>query len=514
MAALAFGIVRLPELTRSPLWFDELFSVGVAGLPFTDAMRRIIADHTNPPLFYLLLKGWMAIGGESDQWVRLLPCVLAMLLGAAMVWLAREARVGGAAGALAVALAAASPLLVDLANEVRGYSLLALLSCLSLAALLHDRRLRTRHTLALLTVINVALVHTHYFGWLTIAAECVVVVSCWARDDARRVLRSAAVSALAFLPWAAAVGAHMLANPAPLRNVAWIAPPDAAAPLWLLRDVTGRSGSAVADLVWLGLVALALTLLAAARWRRVPTAADAVETSALKLLAAAGVAVPLMVWLVSVFSGHSVWVQRYLIGASAPLALLVAIAVTSLPPRRWAVGASLGFVWCAVALAALPTRPPTKFDWRRFVRRIDLSVGSPANLYAMEAFIAAPLQRYARAGMEVHVINALDALPRNDGWLVYRPESFTAKSPSEHLRAIGFTVVTALSAETAGQKIVAVRIRKSPEATADTASRAPTPPTQKPPMQAPPVQAPPVQASPMQAPPMQAPPVQKTPPLR
>ncbi|MDQ8155299.1 MAG: glycosyltransferase family 39 protein [Gemmatimonadota bacterium] len=468
LAALAFGVVRLPELTRSPLWFDELFSVGVAGLPLTDSLRRIVADHTNPPLFYLLLKGWMAIGGESDQWVRLLPCVLAMLLGAALVWLARETRAGGVAGTLAVALAAASPLLVDLANEVRAYSLLALLACLSLAAVLHDRRVRSRHTFALLTVVNVALVHTHYFGWLTVAAACIVVVSCWPRDDARRVLRSAAYTALAFVPWAGAVGAHMYANPAPLRNVAWIAPPDAAAPLWLLRDVTGRSGSAAADLGWLALVVGALVLLAVARWRRTTSTSNSVETGSLKLLAAAGVAVPLTVWIVSVFSGHSVWVQRYLIGAAAPLALLVAIAVTALPPRRWAAGAAVGFAWCAVALAALPTRAPTKFDWRRFVRRIDVTVGSPANLYAVEAFIAAPLQRYARAGMRVHMVATLDQIPRDDGWLVYRPESFASRPPADRLRAIGFTVVTALSAETAGQKVVAVRLRRAPVATANT----------------------------------------------
>ncbi|MDP1889545.1 MAG: glycosyltransferase family 39 protein [Gemmatimonadaceae bacterium] len=478
IATLVLGIFRLPELTRSSLWYDELFSMGVAGLPAAEALRRVVADHTNPPLFYVLLKGWMAIGGDSDHWVRLLPCVLAMLLGAALVWLAREARVDARAGMLAVALAAASPLSVDLANEVRGYSLLALLACLSLAATLHDRTRRTRETFALMTMINIALVHTHYFGWLTIGAECVAAAYAWPRPHLWRVLRSAGLTLIAFVPWAAAVAAHALSNPAPLRNVAWITSPDAAAPLWLLRDLTGRSGIASVDMVWVGFVVIALVMLAVAQWRRREVArqplaagrvasarADAVADGApaegaLPLLALAGLAAPVLVWAVSLASGHSFWVQRYLVGAAAPVALLTAIALSSLPPRRWGAAAVAGFIWTAVACAALPQRSPTKFDWRRFVRRVDMSVGSPRDVYALEAFTGAPLLRYAHAGMQLHMVKSLQDLPSGDVWLVYRRDSFADGSPAAALRTLGFTTVTSLSAETAGQKIVAVRIRR------------------------------------------------------
>lgn len=463
IATLVFGIFRLPELTRSPLWYDELFSMGVAGLPVADALRRIVADHTNPPLFYILLKGWMALGGEGDHWVRLLPCLLAMLLGAALVWLAREVRVGARAGMLAVALAAASPLSVDLANEVRGYSLLALMACLSLAATLHDRTRRTRETFALMTIINIALVHTHYFGWLTIGAECVAALYAWRRPLAWRVLRSAGLTLLAFVPWAAAVAAHALTNPAPLRNVAWIEPPDAAAPLWLLRDLTGRSGIAAVDLAWLALVAIALVVLGVVRWRRrheAPGRSDAPVVGTLPLLAISALAVPFAVWAVSLLSGHSFWVQRYLIGAAAPVALLTAMAVAALPPRRWGVAAIAGFVWAAVACAALPQRAPTKFDWRRFVRRVDMAVGSPRDVYALEAFTGAPLLRYAREGMRLHMVKSLRDLPGGDLWLVYRRDSFANGSPAQALQALGFTTVTSLAAETAGQQIVAVRVRR------------------------------------------------------
>jgi hypothetical protein len=181
---------------------------------------------------------------------------------------------------------------------------------------------------------------------------------------------------------------------------------------------------------------------------------------ALALLALAGLAAPVLVWAVSLVGGHSFWVQRYLVGAAAPVALLTAIAVAALPPRRWGAAAIVGFVWTAVACAALPQRAPTKFDWRRFVRRVDMSVGSPRDVYALEAFTGAPLLRYARAGMRLHMVKSLGDLPGGDLWLVYRRDSFADGSPARALQSLGFATVTSLAAETAGQQIVAVRIRR------------------------------------------------------
>lgn len=478
LAAAAFGIVRLPELTRSSLWYDELFSIVVAGLPFGESMRRIIADHTNPPLFYLLLKGWMSVGGEGDAWVRLLPCLFALLLGAALVWLAREAHAGVIAGALAVALAAASPLTVDLANEVRAYSLLALLACLSLASALRARRLATAESFALLTLLNIALVHTHYFGWLTVAAEIAAAAWCWPRAVMRGVARSAALTTLAFVPWATTVIAHALRNPAPLRNVEWIAPPGMAVPLWLVRDLTGRWNMPQANIAWLAFASVALVVLALSQWGviRRPTAsmprlgdaaapaaplrADSHDSGAIALLALAALGAPLAVWGLSRVSGQSIWVERYLIGAAAPVALLTAIAVAALTPRRRPVAALIGFAWAAVAFAALPGRAPIKFDWRRFARRMDVAVGSPRDVFAFEAFTAAPLRRYAGPGMRVHVARAVEQIPTGDAWVVFRPESFADSPPAERLRAMGFTVVATLSAQVAGQRIVALRARR------------------------------------------------------
>ena len=68
-------VLPLPLLVQS-LWLDEASSVWFARLPLGDLLFRLCDPH--PPGYYLLLKGWLALG-ESEVWLRL-PSVLASLL--------------------------------------------------------------------------------------------------------------------------------------------------------------------------------------------------------------------------------------------------------------------------------------------------------------------------------------------------------------------------------------------------------------------------------------------------
>src|ERR1044072_2774624 len=73
LIAIAFVLARLLRLTSSCLWFDEIFSVHAARHTWADLVKFAAADIIHPPLFYALLKIWIAIGGESILWLRLLP---------------------------------------------------------------------------------------------------------------------------------------------------------------------------------------------------------------------------------------------------------------------------------------------------------------------------------------------------------------------------------------------------------------------------------------------------------
>ena len=74
LVALFLG-VRLWRLDASCLWFDEVFSVHAARHGWGELLEFVALDLIHPPLFYLLLKVWMAVvgGGEPVWWQRLFP---------------------------------------------------------------------------------------------------------------------------------------------------------------------------------------------------------------------------------------------------------------------------------------------------------------------------------------------------------------------------------------------------------------------------------------------------------
>src|SRR5687768_3478552 len=83
---------RLWRLTGTCLWFDELFSVHAARHTWGGLGRFVAADLIHPPLFYALLKVWVAAGGESLLWLRLFPFVASVAALVPLLLLARELR--------------------------------------------------------------------------------------------------------------------------------------------------------------------------------------------------------------------------------------------------------------------------------------------------------------------------------------------------------------------------------------------------------------------------------------
>src|SRR5438874_6895737 len=115
---VVIGIV-LRFLTTSHLWLDEALTVNIARLPLSripDALRH----DGSPPLYYLLLHGWITVFGAGDVAVRALSATFAIAT-LPLMWLA-GLRLGGRRVAVAaVVLLAASPFASRFATEARMY---------------------------------------------------------------------------------------------------------------------------------------------------------------------------------------------------------------------------------------------------------------------------------------------------------------------------------------------------------------------------------------------------------
>ena len=177
--------LRLPYLGTQSLWYDETFTRTIAAAPsVTRLWHEVKATEGTPPLYYLLTWGWGKLFGiHSDAALRA-TSGLAGATCAPAAFLALR-RFGGSRAALAAAaLVAASPMLVWYSLDARAYSLLVLLSLISIWAtsLVLERPTPCRFLGWALAAA--AVVWTHYFGAFLVVAE--VVLLLWRLPEARR----------------------------------------------------------------------------------------------------------------------------------------------------------------------------------------------------------------------------------------------------------------------------------------------------------------------------------------
>lgn len=187
-------------LVTTPLWLDEALSVNIARLPISeigDALRR----DGHPPLYYLLLHGWMELFGEGDRAVRSLSALMTVV-GVGFAYRCGRRLGSTRLGVTAALVFAVSPFAFRFGSETRMYSLVMVLvmaGYLVASSALEDPR---PPLLGGVAAITAALMWTHYWTfWLLGAAGVLLIVRARRSIPARKVLGAMAVGALTFLPW-------------------------------------------------------------------------------------------------------------------------------------------------------------------------------------------------------------------------------------------------------------------------------------------------------------------------
>jgi len=163
-ALAVFAVVTRAPLLREGLWRDEAISVVVASAPgLPELLERNRVSDYNPPLFNLLLAGYVRVAGTGETALKLLALGIGLLAAAATTALAFE--LGGAlAGALTGALAVNNPLLIEMSTEVRAYSLSLLLAALGLLVAFRLRRRGSARGFVGLAALLTLLVYSHVAG--------------------------------------------------------------------------------------------------------------------------------------------------------------------------------------------------------------------------------------------------------------------------------------------------------------------------------------------------------------
>jgi|TARA_B100002003_G_scaffold140990_2_gene130404 mannosyltransferase len=187
LLSLGAFVLRVVRLDYRALWWDEGRNIFFARLDWVSAAEiSVRSGDTNPPIYRLLLGGWMQLAGASPFSVRLLSVFFGVLAVALLYRLAAELY-GERVAAIAAALAAVAPPLVYYSQEAKGYPLVVLAAVWSawLWLRLH-RRLGVARSSALWAWFGIATllaVGAHYFALLFLFAQNLWTVAWW-RDNA------------------------------------------------------------------------------------------------------------------------------------------------------------------------------------------------------------------------------------------------------------------------------------------------------------------------------------------
>ena len=319
LACLVALLVRVHRLAEPLMRWDEGWSVAHASRSWVEVIR-LASWEVHPPLFYLLLKPWLALG-RNVFLVRSFPVLVSLLAVPLTFQVARRWMGQRPLAWLAAGLAAVVPALVYYAQVTRMYPLVVVWLLLAVWALLVWLDVGEKRALLGLVLAGLAALYTLYY-----AAFALVGLYAYGMLVSRRrrwsLLAAGVITAILYLPWLFYAGPMMLermAQAAPVETIMPVTPWGLLASVWTaLTFDFGSQG-------WGALAVLAVLLLA-------PILVRPARQEAARLL------MPILALLVSTIgivlaSGVYFFAPRLLTPAMPFLLLLLAWALDGLGRR-------------------------------------------------------------------------------------------------------------------------------------------------------------------------------------
>lgn len=176
---------------------DEVWALMYAERTWSEQLSSIRSDLVHPPLFYVLERAWFKLFGVSDSSAKELPVLINLLaIGVFPVLASRVTRSWRLASVLFLT---AYLHVFAIPNLVRGYSLVLLLTIVSVWSWDAWRRRPTTAALAIWTATMSLAVLTHFFCALLLASF--VLLTWWRGPERKSLTVAAAIPAVIFCAW-------------------------------------------------------------------------------------------------------------------------------------------------------------------------------------------------------------------------------------------------------------------------------------------------------------------------
>lgn len=409
------AFLRLYRLGHESLWLDETLSIAFVTRRYTtlELLIELPITDPHPPLYYLLLDGWVGIFGTSEAAVRLLSALFG-IAAVILIYTLGAKMSGREAGIVAAMLLGFSPFHIYYSQEARMYTLLAVLTLASyylFVDLLDTDGNPNRRTIAVYVAVTVLMGYTHVYGFLIILAQNIYAlprillgedqwphfdVSSGAPISLFRWFSIQTAVGLLLGPWIFVLVQRVVAasggNDTP---ISWILTPE---PIDLLHAVSSfffHYGADAYDgvVIQIGVLAIVAALTAVAVVVRP-------NSDALQLGPAPGVSMLVVLFLTPILGAYllsitvtPIFVSRYMISASLGLFLLVGIGAATLreigSQEVLQGGANRlistsRYVFIGLVIAALIIPLPTYYNtdqkeqWREAVAEVESSVTDSA----------------------------------------------------------------------------------------------------------------------------------------
>ena len=426
---LLAGGLRLYNLGGESLWHDETVSVYAARSSVSEILTVRTRVDLFPPLYHLMLHGWIRLVGDSAVAVRVPSVIFGIAAVAVLFLVGRELR-DDALGLVVAFLSAISYFLIRYAQEARPYSLLVLLSLASYYFFIRMvRRGATGGASVGYAATTALLLYTHYHATFLVLTQVCTVACLWRRLGRIRLRWVAAVTvaSLAFSPWLPILRAqYFLEN----EILGWIPVPTIFHLIGVLSYwVTFPWGSYVDPhskhvlealklfpLLPLGIIFWVLVSVGCFVWARMPESmvgrrwlrpigwAPTDETVILALWMIVPVLVPFAISHI----GRPIFWPRYLIGAVPAFYLLLARGVVAFNRRWLAWSLSLAILILTVPGLARYYRVPMKEQVDHAARMVEQGDRQGDLLVLASKYLSNPFTYYYHGSQDRFTVDDRD----------------------------------------------------------------------------------------------------------
>lgn len=166
------AVVRFSTLNQQSFWYDEAVTHSIVAHGLAHVFAQVPQTESTPPLYYVLVWLWSRVLGTGEVGLRSFSALCGTILIPVMWALGR--RMGSErTGLVAALLTAVNPFLFWYSQEARSYSLLVLMSALSLLALMRALQAPSGPRLLTWGIVSAVALNVHYFAIFALVPEAV-----------------------------------------------------------------------------------------------------------------------------------------------------------------------------------------------------------------------------------------------------------------------------------------------------------------------------------------------------